>query len=189
MRVGYIIGSLSADSINRRLVTALAGLAPEIGVDLTFDEIGIDRLAVYDRDADEDYPPEATELKRRIRDVDGILISTPEYNRTIPAALKNALEWGSRPYGDNAFEGKPVGIIGASAGASGTAMAQQHLRNVLAYLDAPALGQPEAFIHYTDERFADDGTIVDDSTREFLGDWLRAFARWIDTLTRAEPPR
>lgn len=183
MRIGYIIGSLSSASINRRLVDALVDLAPDVAIDMSFEEIVIDELPLYNRDLDDDYPSAAIDLKRSIRSADGLLICTPEYNRSIPAALKNALEWGSRPHGDNAFQGKPVGVIGASVGEPGTAMAQQHLRNVLAYLDAPALGQPEAFIHYTDERFADDGTILDDSTREFLGDWLIALEQWIATIS------
>lgn len=187
MRIGYIIGSLSAASINRRLVNALVELASAVAIDMTFEEVAIDKLPLYNRDLDDEYPPAAIDLKGRIRSCDGLLISTPEYNRSIPAALKNALEWGSRPSGDNAFQGKPVGVIGASVGEPGTAMAQQHLRNVLAYLDAPALGQPEAFIHYTDERFAEDGTILDDSTREFLGDWLIALEQWIATVSESGP--
>lgn len=179
MRIGYIVGSLSATSINRRLAESLVALAAELDLDAEFVDLPIDGLDVYNRDRDDDYPPAANRLKQQIRDCDGIMIVTPEYNRSIPGSLKNALDWASRPYGDSAFTGLPVGVIGASPGAIGTSLAQQHLRNVLAYLDAPTLGQPEAFIQYTDDRFADDGRVVDDSTREFLADWLRALHEWI----------
>lgn len=174
--VGYVVGSLSKDSINRKLAEALVALADE---DLTFVEIRIDELPLYNYDADGDYPQVGRALKEQLRACDGLLFVTPEYNRTIPAALKNALEWGSRPYGDSAFTGIPAGVIGASVGEPGTAMAQQHLRNVLAYLDMPTLGQPEAFIQYTPERFAEDGRVVDDSTREFLHSWMTAYTAWV----------
>ena len=178
MNVGYIVGSLSKGSINRQLALALADLA-DARTGLRFREIPISPLGLYDRERDDDYPPEAVELKRQIRACDGIVICTPEYNRSIPGVLKNAIDWASRPYGDNAFAGKPVGVIGASPGAIGTALAQQHLRAILAYLDAPTLGQPEAFVQFTDERFDTDGEVIDDETREFLGDWLVAFEAWI----------
>lgn len=183
LRVGYIIGSLSARSINRRLVAGLIALARERDQGeepvLDFFEIPIDQLDLYNYDRDDAYPAAAVALKDAIAASDAVLIATPEYNRSIPGALKNALDWASRPYGQNAFAGKPVGIVGASPGAPGTSMAQQHLRNVLAYLEAPTLTQPEAYIQFTDERFADDGTVEDPTTREFLGDWLTAFRDWI----------
>lgn len=186
MQVGYIVGSLSRGSINRKLVAGLSELAAQRTA-LELVEIPIGDLALYDRERDDDYPAEAIELKRRIRECDGVLIATPEYNRSIPGVLKNAIDWASRPYGDNAFVGKPVAIIGASVGAVGTGIAQQHLRAILGYLDAPTLGQPEAFIQWTDERFDDDGSIVDDETREFLGDWLVAFEEWIGRTGAAQP--
>lgn len=190
LRVGYIIGSSSSRSINRRLVAGLVALERERDQpeepSLQLFEIPIAGLDLYDYDCDEEYPAAAVALKEAIAGSDGVLIATPEYNRSFPGALKNAIDWASRPYGENAFAGKPVGIVGASVGAPGTAMAQQHLRNVLAYLDAPTLGQPEVFIQFTDERFADDGTVRDPSTREFLGDWLTAFREWI---VRVRPDR
>lgn len=184
MKVGYIIGSLSQGSINRKLVNGLAELASQ-RTSLELVEIPIGDLALYDRERDEHYPPEAIEFKRRITECDGLLIATPEYNRSIPGVLKNAIDWASRPYGDNALRGKPVAIIGASIGAIGTGIAQQHLRAILGYLDAPTLGQPEAFIEFTDARFDASGSIVDDETREFLGDWLVAFEEWIGRVGRA----
>ena len=178
MNVGYIIGSLSAGSINRKLANALAELAAErTGLLLT--EIPIGELGLYDREGDDAYPPAALAFKERIRTSDGLIICTPEYNRSIPGVLKNALDWASRPYGDNAFAGKPVGVIGASPGAIGTSLAQQHLRNILAYLDAPTLGQPEAFVQFSDDRFDGAGRVIDEDTREFLSDWLIALEAWI----------
>jgi chromate reductase len=182
--VGCIVGSISSGSINRKLVRGLIAIEAERGAgedeSLEFVPIEIGDLPLYDYERDDDFPQPALDLKHAIRRSDALLIATPEYNRSIPGVLKNAIDWASRPYGDSAFTGKPVGIVGASVGAPGTAMAQQHLRNILAYLDAPTLGQPEVFIQFTPERFADDGTVIDASTREFLGDWLTAFRNWID---------
>jgi chromate reductase len=182
--IGCIVGSISASSINRKLVEGVIEIASarrEAG-DRAFEfvPIPIDGLPLYDYELDDTFPPAATALKDAIRRSDALLIATPEYNRSFPGVLKNAIDWASRPYGDSVFGGKPVGIIGASVGASGTAMAQQHLRNVLAYLDAPTLGQPEVFIQYTSERFAEDGTVSDPSTREFLGDWLDTYRTWVE---------
>lgn len=188
MRIGYLIGSLSAQSINRKMMHGIKELARDLDEhEVEFDELAIDDLPVYNRDADDDYPPAARQLKERIRRCDGIIVVTPEYNRSIPGSLKNALDWISRPYGDNALAGIPVAIAGASPGASGTGMAQQHLRNVLAYLDAPTLGQPEAFVQYTDERFDGDGRIIDGETREFLTDWLTAFLEWATRVAARQP--
>ena len=184
MKVGYIVGSLSAGSINRQLVNALVEIAAE-RTTMQLTEIPIADLDLYDRERDEHYPHEALEVKRLIRASDGLLICTPEYNRSVPGVLKNAIDWASRPYGDNAFAGKPVGIIGTSPGAIGTSLGQQHLRNILAYLDAPTLGQPEAFIQYSDDRFDESGRVTDAETREFLGDWLVALEEWIGRFASA----
>ena len=182
--VGCIVGSNSSRSINRKLVHGLTEIERSRRGDdadaLDFQPISIGNLPLYDRDLDDRYPPEAVQLKEAILRSDALLIATPEYNRSIPGALKNAIDWASRPYGQSAFRGKPVGIIGASVGAIGTSMAQQHLRNILAYLDAPTLGQPEAFVQFTPDRFADDGTVIDASTRDFLDGWLVAFRTWIE---------
>lgn len=181
--IGCIIGSLSSQSINRKLVHGLVAIERDRDVPdgqrLEFTRIPIDQLPLYDYERDDDYPAAAVQMKDAIRRSDGVLIVTPEYNRSIPGVLKNAIDWASRPSGDNAFAGKPVGILGASVGASGTAMAQQHLRNILAYLDAPTLNQPEAYIEFTPERFDADGTVIDDSTRQFLQDWSGAFREWV----------
>lgn len=191
LNIGYIVGSLSADSINRRLAAALVALADD---DVSFTEIPIRDLPFYDQDLDDDFPGAALALKDAISSSDGVLIATPEYNRSMPGSLKNALDWASRPYGTNSFAGLPVGVIGASVGGTGTSMAQQHLRNVLTFLDAPTLQQPEGFIHMIPERFADDGTIVDPSTEEFLTSWMTAFTAWVrrfaseDAAAQSPPP-
>lgn len=182
IQVGYIIGSISSRSINRKLMHGLVQLDTERdpggAPPFEFTELPIADLPLYNYDLDDDYPASATAFKQAILRSDALIIATPEYNRSIPGALKNAIDWGSRPYGESAFRGKPTGILGASVGAIGTALAQQHLRNILAYLDAPTLGQPEAFVQFTPERFADDGTVTDAETREFLTDWLTAYREW-----------
>ena len=108
-----------------------------------------------------------------------MLFVTPEYNRSVSGVLKNALDHASRPHGDSAWEGKPAGMVGASIGAPGTSMAQQHLRNMLAYLDMPTLGQPEVYIHVTDDMFADDGSLASDETRKFLQGWMDTYVAWV----------
>lgn len=172
--VGYFVGSLSKESINRQLANALIRLAP---ADLTFTEIPIGNLPLYNRDFDVDYPEVAVRFKQLIIDSDAILFVTPEYNRSVPGALKNAIDWASRPWGQNVFTGKPTGVIGTSTGGPGTAMAQQHLRNSLAFLNAPTMGQPEGFIQYTPQRFNPDGSVQDESTRQFLRDWMAPYAK------------
>src|SRR5690606_20359587 len=135
-KVGYFIGSLSSTSINRRLSKALIKLAP---AELTLEEISFRELPLYSQDHDANYPPVARAFKQAILESDAILFITPEYNRSIPGGLKNAIDWASRPYGQNAFARKPTAVIGASIGAIGTALAQQSLRGVLAFCDAPQM--------------------------------------------------
>jgi chromate reductase len=170
--VGYFVGSLSATSINRILSKALVRLAPE---DLRFTEIPIGNLPLYNRDLDGDYPPEAMALKESIARSDAVLFVTPEYNRSIPGALKNAIDWASRPWGQNSFNHVPAGIIGASVGAIGTALAQQTLRAVLAYCNARQMTAPEAYIQYSPERFRDNGEVIDESTATVLRDYMTEF--------------
>src|SRR5690554_4621754 len=157
--IGYFVGSLASDSINRRLSEALIRLAPH---HLTFREIPIDTLPLYSRDYDASYPAEALELKELVESVDGILFVTPEYNRDIPGALKNAIDWASRPWGQNSFDHMPTAIIGASIGVIGTAVVQQSLRAVLAFCNTRHMTAPEAYIHFTPEVFQDDGTITNE---------------------------
>jgi chromate reductase len=171
--VGVLIGSLSKDSINRRLFVALQRLAPE--ADLRLSEIPIGDLPLYNRDVDADYPQEGKALKHAIEAADAVMLVTPEYNRSVPGALKNALDWASRPWGQNSFKGKPSAVIGTSPGSVGTAVAQQHLRSVLSFLASPELAQPEAYVQTTKGLIADDGEITNATTAEFLTSWLKAF--------------
>ena len=170
--VGYFVGSLSSTSINRILSRALIRLAPP---DLQFTEIPIGNLPLYSPDYDTDYPPEATALKEAIARSDAVLFVTPEYNRSIPGALKNAIDWASRPWGQNSFHHIPAGVIGASIGAIGTALAQQSLRGVLSFCNARQLTAPEAYITYSPERFRDDGEVIDESTANYLKDYMAEF--------------
>lgn len=174
LTIAVIVGSLRADSFNARLADALARLAPD---DIEFRRLRIDDLPLYNQDDDDSPPAPVTRLKEAIRQADGLLFVTPEYNRSIPGVLKNALDHASRPYGDSAFPDKPAGIIGVSIGAIGTAAAQQHLRTILAYLDMPTLGQPEAFLK-ADDVLDDNGDIAAGS-RKFLQGWMDAYLDWV----------
>jgi chromate reductase len=171
-QVGYFVGSLSSRSINRVLARALIRLAPE---ELEFTEIAIGDLPLYSPDYDASYPPEAVALKDAITRSNAILFVTPEYNRSIPGALKNAIDWASRPFGQNAFDNMPAAVIGASSGRIGTALAQQSLRGVLSFCNARQMTTPEAYIQFSAEIFADDGEVTNDSTREFLANFMAEF--------------
>jgi chromate reductase len=170
--IGFIVGSISSTSINRRFARALAALGPQAGLHLT--EIPIRELPFYSADHDLAIPDEAAKFKRSIEESDAIVLVTPEYNRAVPGVLKNALDTASRPWGDNSFAGMPSAVIGMSSGAIGTAVAQQQLRNTLAFLASPSLTQPEAYLQSREGLITDDGDVVDDSTREFLLSWLEA---------------
>jgi chromate reductase len=171
-QVGYFVGSLSSTSINRVLSRALIRVAP---AELRFTEIPIGNLPLYSPDHDANYPPEATELKEAIAASDAVLFVTPEYNRSIPGALKNAIDWASRPWGQNSFHHIPAGVIGASIGAIGTAVAQQSLRGVLSFCNARQLTSPEAYIRYSPEVFRDDGEVLDDGMASVLKDYMAEF--------------
>lgn len=175
MNVAVIVGSLRRDSLNRKLAHALFKLAP---TDFTFKELPIGDLPLYNQDDDDAPVASVKRFKSEITAAHGLLFLTPEYNRSIPGVLKNALDHGSRPYGQSAWAGKPAGVIGISVGAAGTALAQQHLRNILAYLDVPTLGQPEAFIQMKDGLFEADGSIGA-ASRKFLQGWMDKYAAWI----------
>ncbi|HSX59534.1 MAG TPA: NAD(P)H-dependent oxidoreductase [Tahibacter sp.] len=174
-RIAVIVGSLRKDSFNKKLATALTRLGPP---DFDFQTSRIDDLPLYDQDDDTNPADAVKRLKSEIAAAQGLLFVTPEYNRSMPGVLKNAIDHASRPYGQSAWNGKPAGVIGASIGAIGTALAQQHLRNVLAYLNVPTLGQPEAFIHAKDGLFDADGGIGP-SSREFVQGWMDRYVAWI----------
>jgi chromate reductase len=171
-KVGYFVGSLSSKSINRVLARALIRLAPE---DLEFSEIPIGNLPLYSQDYDDDYPPEATALKEAIHEADAVLFVTPEYNRSIPGALKNAIDWASRPWGKNSFHHIPAAVIGASPGSIGTAVGQQSLRAVLSFCNARQMTSPEAYIVFSHEVFTDTGEVLDESVAGFLSNFMAEF--------------
>jgi chromate reductase len=174
-RVGVIIGSLSKDSINRRLAGALQKLAPP---EFEFFEIDYSRLPLYNRDHDADYPPEALEFKAQVRRADAILFVTPEYNRSLPGALKNAIDWGSRPWGQNVWADMPTGVVGASPGQIGTAVGQQSLRATLSFLNARQMTSPEAYVTYTPGLVDDDGNVTVESTAQFLAMVMEKFLEY-----------
>jgi chromate reductase len=175
--VAVFVGSLRKASINRRLARAVERLAPE---ELAFDHVQIDNLPLYNQDFDGDYPAECQRLKRQVEAADALLFATPEYNRSIPGVLKNALDIASRPWGTNSFGGKPGAVIGASIGATGSALAQQHLRNTLAYLDVAVLAQPEVFVQFKDDSLIDEeGRIGNEGTQKFLQDFVDRYVAWL----------
>jgi chromate reductase, NAD(P)H dehydrogenase (quinone) len=178
-RIAIVIGSLRRDSFNRKLAGAVMRLAPP---ELTFKQSQIGDLPLYNQDDDGNQAEPVKRLKSEITNAHGLLFVTPEYNRAMPGVLKNAIDHASRPYGENAWAGKPAGVMGASIGAPGTAMAQQHLRNTLAYLDVPTLGQPEAFIHVKEGLFDENGDIGNEDTRKFLQNWMDHYVAWVKKL-------
>jgi chromate reductase len=175
-QVGYFVGSLAKASLNRRLAGALMRLAPKA---LEFHEIEFKDLPLYSYDYDADFPPAARACKAAIARADALLFVTPEYNRSIPGGLKNAIDWASRPYGQNSFARKPTAVIGTSPGAIGTAIAQQSLRSVLGFCNAPQMNSPEAYIRYKDGLIDEQGEVTDDSTREFLRKYMQEFHQFI----------
>ena len=182
--IGVVVGSLRKDSFNRKLASALALLAP---TDFSFTQIEIGDLPLYNQDDDDHQADTVKRLKADISAARGLLFVTPEYNRSFSGVLKNAIDHASRPYGKSAWKGKPAGIIGVSVGAMGTAMAQQHLRNVLVNLDMPTLAQPEAFVQKTDALFDPDGRIGADH-RKFLQGWMDQYVAWIKGHAKESTP-
>jgi len=173
--IALVIGSLRKASFNRKLAGALTKLAPQ---EFQFQEVSIGDLPLYNQDDDGNQADSVKRLKQAVASANGLVFITPEYNRSIPGVLKNALDHASRPYGDNAWAGKPAGVIGASVGVIGTSLAQQHLRNILAYLDVPTMGQPEAFIHAKDDTFDDEGG-AGAGSKDFLQKWMDSYVAWV----------
>jgi chromate reductase len=184
--VGFFVGSLAKNSINRKLALALTRLAPS---DLPMTEISIADLPLYSYDYDKAYPPAGQALKDAIARVDAILFVTPEYNRSIPGALKNAIDWGSRPWGKNSFFRKPSAVIGTSPGKIGTAVGQQHLRSILAFCNSPLMNAIEAYIQFTPGLITDDGAVTDPSVEKFLRDYMEEFSGFIERVYMAIPRR
>jgi chromate reductase len=178
-KIAVIIGSLRKESLNRRLADALVKLAPP---EFTFEKVNIGDLPLYNQD-DEENPSEAVKLfKEQLKAAQGLIFVTPEYNRSIPGVLKNAIDLGSRPRGQNDWAGKPAGILGVSIGAIGTALAQQHLRNILVFLNVPTLSQPEAFIQMKEGLF-DENREIGAGSKQFLQNWMDQYTVWVKKIT------
>jgi chromate reductase len=175
-KVGYFVGSLAKASINRKLARALVRLATP---QLALSEIAFGDLPLYSHDYDADYPPVARAFKDKIASVDAVLFVTPEYNRSIPGGLKNAIDWASRPYGQNSFTRKPAAIIGTSPGKIGTAIAQSHLRSILAFCNAPLMNSIEAYVQFEPGLITDDGEVTKDGTEAFLRNFMTEFAGFV----------
>lgn len=175
IQVAIVVGSLRKDSMNRMLARAIMQMAPD-GVH--FQEVPIGELPLYNQDADGQEAAAVQQFRAALRDVDGVLFVTPEYNRSIPGVLKNALDQGSRPYGHSVWSGKPAAVLGMSPGAIGTALAQQHLRNVLAFLNMPTLQQPEMFLQFKDDFFTAEGA-VGERSHAYVRSFVEQFVAWV----------
>ncbi|MBN4665195.1 NAD(P)H-dependent oxidoreductase [Pandoraea nosoerga] len=175
-QIAVVVGSLRRDSINHKLANALVRMGPP---EFTFKFVQIGDLPLYDQDDDGNQADAVKRLKAEISASQGVIFVTPEYNRSMPGVLKNAIDHASRPYGQSAWAGKPAGVLGASIGAIGSALAQQHLRNVLAYLDMPTLGQPEVFIQVKEGFFDAAGNISNEGTAQFVKGWMDRYVSWV----------
>jgi len=187
-RVGYLVGSLAKGSINRKLAKALVRLAP---AELAMTEVGFGDLPLYSYDYDADFPPAARAFKDALAAQEAFVFVTPEYNRSIHGGLKNAVDWASRPYGQNSFARKPSAVIGTSPGSIGTALAQQSLRGVLAFCNSPMMNAMEAYIQFKPGLITDDGEVTVEATRDFLKGWIDEFAAFVERVYTAlpRPPR
>lgn len=173
--IAVIVGSLRKDSLNKKLANALIKMAPS---DFTFKVLDIGGLPLYNQDEDGNPAQSVAKFKSEIKASNALLFVTPEYNRSISGVLKNAIDHGSRPYGQSVWAGKPAGIIGVSMGVIGTALAQQHLRTILSHLDVPTMGQPEAFIHAKEGFFDEQGNVAGGS-KDFVQRWMDAYVAWV----------
>jgi chromate reductase, NAD(P)H dehydrogenase (quinone) len=180
--VAVLVGSLRKDSINRKLANAIVELAPS---SLRLNIIAIGQLPLYNQDEDANPPPAWSDFRKTVKAVDAVLFVTPEYNRSVPAPLKNALDVGSRPYGQSVWNGKPAAVVSASPGAIGGFGANHHLRQSLVFLNVPVMQQPEAYIGAADKLFDAAGKLNNDETRKFLEGFLRAFADWIKANSKS----
>jgi chromate reductase len=176
-KVAVIVGSLRKDSYNLKFAKALEKLAAG---KLAFDFLSIGDLPLFNQDMEADMPDVVTAFKKKIEAADGLLFVTPEYNRGLPGVLKNAIDWGSRPYGKNSWAGKPAAICGTSPGAIGTAVAQAQLRSMTGFLDMTVMGQPEVYFSWKDGVIAADGTVTDDRTKGFLQGFVDKLAGWVE---------
>lgn len=172
--IAVFVGSLRTGSLNRKLAHNLEQLAPE-GVRFNYVDLN---LPLYNTDLENSFPKEAQEMKDKVAAADGVLIVTPEYNRSVPGVLKNAIDWASRPYGQNAFDGKPLALAGASGGPIGTAVAQSDLRHIAGYLNMRLLGQPELYLNFADKKLDENGIIIDEY-RDQLNNFINNFVDYI----------
>ena len=178
--IAVIVGSLRKESLNRKMANALIAIASET-LNLKILEIG--ELQMYNQDLDETPPAVWTDFRNQLKSFDGILFVTPEYNRSVPAVLKNAIDVGSRPYGKNSWNGKPAAIVSVSPGHLGGFGANHHLRQSLVFLNVPVMAQPEAYIGNAGEMFDNHGNLTTDSTREFTRKFMMAFSEWVMKIT------
>jgi chromate reductase len=176
-QIAVIVGSLRADSLNKKLAQNLEELAPA-GTQFVYADISA--LPLFNQDIEGDFPATAQSLKDVLEAADGILVVTPEYNRSIPGVLKNAIDWASRPWGSNSFNGKPAGIVGASMSPLGTAVAQAHLKSIMVYLNTKLMGQPEVFLTGAHEAFDDEGVVIE-SSKDHLKHYIDAFVAHVDS--------
>ena len=178
--IAVIVGSLRKDSFNLKMAKALIAIAPET---LTLKILDIGELQIYNQDLDETPPVSWTNFRNQLKGFDGILFVTPEYNRSLPAVLKNAIDVASRPYGKNSWDGKPAAIVTVSPGHLGGFGANHHLRQSLVFLNVPAMTQPEAYIGNAAELFDIHGNLINESTLEFSRKFMRAFSEWVTKIT------
>lgn len=176
-------GSLRKQSFNRSLLRAAAELAPP---DAKVEIFEIDGIPPYNQDDEQTPPEKVRQFKERIRAADAILIVTPEYNYSMPGVLKNAIDWASRPYGDNAFDGKPAAIMGGSVGTIGTARAQYHLRQCCVFLNMLVMNKPEVMVATADKKIDESGRVTDETTRKYIGDLVAGLAKWTRKLKSAK---
>ena len=177
-KIAVIIGSLRKESFNRKMAKALMKLSPD---SLSLEIIEIGALPLYNQDLDDNPPAAWTEFRERLKKFDGVLFVTPEYNRSVPGVLKNAIDVGSRPYGKNAWSGKPGAVVSVSPGAIGGFGANHHLRQSLVFVNVLTMQQPEAYIGKAGDLFDERGDLSDESTREFAAEFMNAFAAWVET--------
>lgn len=183
-KIAVVVGSLRKDSYNKKLAHALAKLVKG-KMEFVFVDIG--GLPLFNQDLEASPPASVTKFKNEIESADGVLFVTPEYNRSIPGVLKNAIDWGSRPYGKSSWAGKPAAICGASPGAVGAAVAQNHLRSITGgFLDMPTMGQPELYLTWKDELIDADFNVTNDSTKAFLQGFVDKFSLWTDAYMAAK---
>ena len=185
-KIALIVGSLRKESFTRKIANALVELAPD---SLSFEHVEIGRLPLYNQDLEAEPPREWLEFRDRVRPADGVLIATPEYNRSIPGALKNAIDVGSRPYGKSVWSGKPCAILSASPGMYGGFGANHHLRQCCVFLDMPLLQQPEAYVSQVDKALDAQGDVSNDLVRDLLHDFAAQYARWVELFATAQQKR